>query len=91
MSIPDHELPGWLVSIIFVLVILCLILALAFLGYLPSPLSSKLEAHDKRGERMERANLITCGLLMESVRKRPELALRCFDDDDPKSIFVGTR
>ena len=88
MTIPDHELPGWLVVIIFGLVILALLLALAFLGYLPSPLSVKLDAHDAKATRADRASLIACGAMME-VAKRS--ALKCFDDDDPRSIFVGTR
>lgn len=88
MTIPDHELPGWLVLIILGLVILCLILALAFLGYLPSPLTTKLDAHDAKAIRADRASLITCGALMEMSGRT---AIRCFDDDDPRSIFVGTR
>ena len=88
MTIPDHELPGWLVVIIMILAGLCLVLALAYLGYLPSPLSSKLDAHDARGTRADRASLIACGAMMEVAGRLP---LKCFDDDDPRSIFVGTR
>ncbi len=88
MTIPDHELPGWLVVIILGLVILSILLAVAFLGYLPSPLSSKLDAHDARGVRADRASLIACGAMMEVAGRPP---LKCFDNDDPRSIFVGTR
>ena len=88
MTIPDHELPGWLVLIILALVALSLLLALAFLGYLPSPLSSKLDAHDAKATRASRAGLIACGAMMEVAGRAP---LKCFDDDDPRSIFLGTR
>jgi len=88
VTIPDHELPGWLVVIILGLVILCLLLALAFLGYLPSPLSTKLDAHDARAIRGERAGLIACGAMMEVAGRAP---LKCFDDDDPRAIFLGAR
>ena len=88
MTIPDHELPGWLVVIIMLLAGLCLVLALAYLGYLPSPLASKLDAHDARGVRADRASLIACGAMMEVAGRPP---LKCFDDDDARSIFVGTR
>ncbi len=86
--IPDHELPGWLVLIILGLVICCLLLALAFLGYLPSPLSAQLTAHDFAGRRSDRAALITCGTTAELAKRDP---LRCFDNDDPKTIFLGAR
>ena len=88
MTIPDHELPGWLVVIILGLVLLCLLLALAFLGYLPSPLTTKLDAHDLKSQRADRAGLIACGAMMEVAQRS---ALQCFDDSDPRSIFVGTR
>ena len=88
MTIPDHELPGWLVVIILGLVILCLLLALAFLGYLPSPLTTKLDAHDTKTGRIDRASLIACGAMMELADRSP---LKCFDESDPRSIFVGTR
>ena len=88
MTIPDHELPGWLVVIILGLVILCLLLALAFLGYLPSPLTTKLDAHDLKSQRADRASLIACGAMMEVAGRPP---LKCFDDDDPRTIFIGTR
>lgn len=88
MTIPDHELPGWLVVIIFGLVILALLLALAFLGYLPSPLSVKLDAHDAKATRADRASLIACGAMMEVAGRAP---LKCFDDDDPRAIFLGAR
>ena len=88
MTIPDHELPGWLVVIILGLVFLCLILALAFLGYIPSPLSAKLDAHDAKATRADRASLIACGAMLEMTGRK---AIRCFDDDDPRSIFVGAR
>ena len=88
MTIPDHELPGWLVVIILGLVILCLLLALAFLGYLPSPLSTKIDAHDAKATRADRASLIACGAMMEVAGRPP---LKCFDDDDPRNVFVGTR
>lgn len=88
MTIPDHELPGWLVAIIIGLVILCLLLALAFLGYLPSPLAAKLNAHDFKSDKATRATLISCGVAMELAQRNP---IRCFDDDDPRNVFVGTR
>ncbi len=88
MSIPDHELPGWLVVIILGLVVLCLVLALAFLGYLPSPLAAKLDAHDSKAARADRASLIACGAMMEVAGRPP---LKCFDDDDPRNIFAGAR
>ena len=88
MTIPDHELPGWLVVIIFGLVAVLALLTLAFLGYLPSPLSTQLTAHDLAGRRADRAALITCGVTMEKAGRQP---LKCFDEDDPRSIFVGTR
>ena len=88
MTIHDHELPGWLVVIILGLVILCLLLALAFLGYLPSPLTTKLDAHDLKSQRADRASLIACGAMMEVAGRPP---LKCFDDDDPRTIFIGTR
>ena len=88
MTIPDHELPGWLVVIILGLVLLCLVLALAFLGYLPSPLTAKLDAHDTKAARGDRAGLIACGAMMELVDRSP---LKCFDESDPRSVFVGTR
>ena len=88
MTIPDHELPGWLVVIILGLVILSLLLALALLGYLPSPLSSKLDAHDDKATRADRASLITCGAILEMTGRK---AIRCFDEDDARNVFVGTR
>ena len=88
MTIPEHELPGWLVVIILGLVLLCLVLALAFLGYLPSPLTAKLDAHDAKAARADRASLIACGAMMELVDRPP---LKCFDESDPRNIFVGTR
>ncbi len=86
--IPDYELPGWLVVIIIILAALSLLLALAFLGYLPSPLASQLAAHDLKGERAARATLISCGAAMELAKRNP---IRCFDEDDPRNVFVGTR
>ena len=88
MTIPDHELPGWLVVIILGLVLLCLLLALAFLGYVPSALSAKLDAQDHTLQVGARAQRIACGALMELTDRQ---AIRCFDDDDPRNIFVGTR
>ena len=88
MTIYDHELPGYLVVIIFVCLGIIALLALAFLGYLPSPLSSKLDAHDDKTTRADRASLIACGAMMEVADRT---ALNCFDNTDPRSIFVGTR
>lgn len=88
MTIHDHELPGFLVVIILLLAVGILVLALAFLGYLPSPLSAQLAAHDFAGRRSDRAALITCGTTMETAKRNP---LRCFDDDDPRNVFVGAR
>lgn len=88
MTIDEHELPGYLVVIIILLAAGILVLTLAFLGYLPSPLSAQLSAHDFAGRRSDRAALITCGTTAELAKRDP---LRCFDADDPRSIFVGTR
>lgn len=87
-SIPDHELPGWLVIIIVGLVAILLLLSLAYIGYLPSPLSAKLDAAYHRAGNVERAVLISCGAMLELTKRSP---LKCFENSDPRSIFVGTR
>ena len=88
MTIPDHELPGWLVVIILGLVILCLLLAMAFLGYLPSPLSTKIDAHDAKATRADRASLIACGAMMEVAGRPPP---KGFLQGDPGNSFPGGR
>ncbi len=87
MTIPDHELPGWLVVIILGLVILSILLALAFLGYLPSPLSTQLEAQARHNVKIDRTLEIVCGAHMEWVGRG---ALVCFDESiNPRDVFVG--
>ena len=88
MGLRDDDLSSCMLLIMLGLVILALILVLGFLGYLPSPLMAQLSAHDLAGRRADRAALITCGATMEAAGKAP---LKCFDEDDPRSIFVGTR
>ena len=89
MSISDHELPGWLVVIIFFLTALCLLLALAYLGYLPSPLSSQLEAQARHSVKIERTLEVVCGAHMEWIGKG---AIVCFDESiNPRDVFLGTR
>ena len=88
MRVDDGDVPRWLLVALFFALILALLFAMALLGYLPSPLSNALEAHDRRGAQADRAGLITCGALMEMTGRRP---IRCFDQDDPKNVFVGTQ
>ena len=89
MTIHDHELPGWLVIIILGLVILCLLLALAYLGYLPSPLSEKLDAEARHSVKIERTLEIVCATHVQWVGQQ---AIICFDESiNPRDVFVGTR
>ena len=88
MAIRDFETPRCVLLIILSLVILVAIVLLVFLGYLPSPLSAQVTAHDQAGQRANRAMLITCGIAMEAAGKK---AIRCFDEDDPRNVFVGAR
>ena len=88
VAIRDFETPRCVLLIILALVVLVGIVLLVFLGYLPSPLSAQVTAHDLAGRRANRAALITCGAAMQAAGQAP---LRCFDEDDPRSIFVGTR
>ena len=85
----EHEVPGYLIVIILFLVLLCMAIFLAFLGYLPSPLSEKLSAHDQRTSTLERTTGLQCGVLMEMSQRDP---LKCFDDTvHPREGFVGIR
>lgn len=87
--IQNHEIPGALVIIIVLLIILCSLIFLAFLGYLPSPLSNQLDAHDKNVRRSEKQIGLQCGVLMEMRGRDP---LLCFDEKVvPERVFIGTR
>mgnify|MGYP001565596689 CR=1 FL=1 len=65
--------------------IAALLLIGGFLGYLISPASSKLEAHDRKGDRMLAVSQVACGYLAQ-LNKEP--TVRCYD---PVPLgFVGT-
>ena len=87
--IPDHELPGWMVLIILGLVFVIALLALAFLGYLPSPLSTQLHAQALHSVKIERTLEIVCATHVQWVGQQ---AIICFDETiNPRDVFVGAR
>lgn len=69
------------------LVALCVLLFLAFLGYLPSPLSTQLEAHDQSQDRLLHTQQVACGYLAHLAKGDP---LKCYGTI-PGYVSTGTR
>lgn len=72
---------------IALLVALAILLLLAFLGFLPSMLSTDLAAHDRKNDKLLQVNQVTCAYLAHMAKADP---LKCYNPPEGY-IAVGAR